>query len=393
MGREVAYPQGWGQRYLDEDILLESLSETPNGDIFPRAAVTIPPKSTPVYDFALTNRWFVQVTLQDSHAISVKGLANLVNRVGATANDPLHLVFFVADEHRAVQYSERGGENIGKTHNVSLTAEQREELARLVGSSTEHQNLAEIAQCIGVPDDEIRVKKKRKWNSAAESPTTQVASKLLPIIMSKLELNKSGTLSVNWERLRQFVNESGSTDQLDIAALKASVRQHVVAFVPVTSKTGDTAPHLSVSLIAGETFTLSDNKPTKYTVVFFYHGTHSSDCVDRIAAIEESFDDVEKEGVDVVAISMDSKENTKATINRVLKRMNKENLSLPMGYGLTEEVAREWGLSSVSVSGDCKFCTEGLFAMDPNNFVCLEATERDLARPDYSLFIERLLLM
>eukprot|EP00541_Cyclophora_tenuis_P012862 CAMPEP_0116550794 /NCGR_PEP_ID=MMETSP0397-20121206/5618_1 /TAXON_ID=216820 /ORGANISM="Cyclophora tenuis, Strain ECT3854" /LENGTH=200 /DNA_ID=CAMNT_0004075651 /DNA_START=32 /DNA_END=634 /DNA_ORIENTATION=- len=154
--------------------------------------------------------------------------------------------------------------------------------------------------------------------------------------------------------------------------------------------TGDVAPFLSVPIIdGGEPFVLTETKPEKFTIVVFYRGTHCPICVAQLQELEESYKDAQKQGVDVIAISMDTEERTRQTIDKVLNNMKKKkeeeeggekeegesltSLQLPIGYNLSEEIARSWGLFiSEAIEGYPEppiFSEPGMFVILPDKIV------------------------
>ena len=154
---------------------------------------------------------------------------------------------------------------------------------------------------------------------------------------------------------------------------------------------GDAAPELSVETLSGDKFTLSSHKPDKYTIVVFYRGKHCPICINYLKEIEESYDAAKKLGIDIVAVSMDGEEKARATAEAVLAKFNddevkKDKLSLPIGYGLSESVARSWGLfMSTAIPGSQEpalFAEPGLFVVQPDGVVYSEVVQTNpLTRP------------
>lgn len=152
---------------------------------------------------------------------------------------------------------------------------------------------------------------------------------------------------------------------------------------------GDAAPALSVSTLSGDTFTLSASKPENYTIVVFYRGNHCPICRGYLKEIEGLYGQAKKQGLDVVAVSMDSEEKARETAETLAKDMGKESLELPIGYGLSLEAARQWGLFISEARPDSSepavFSEPGLFVVQPDNIVYSEVVQSNpLTRPDFA---------
>jgi peroxiredoxin len=98
---------------------------------------------------------------------------------------------------------------------------------------------------------------------------------------------------------------------------------------------GESAPALSVPAIGGGQLTLETGK---VTAVFFYRGVHCPLCKDQLEELAQRRGELAAIGVDSLAVSMD-------TEDRAARQGEEWNFGdLPVGYGLTEKSAREWGL-------------------------------------------------
>jgi peroxiredoxin len=97
-------------------------------------------------------------------------------------------------------------------------------------------------------------------------------------------------------------------------------------------------PALDVALISGGRFALGARRPERFTLILFYRGLHCERCRGYLGEIESMLPDFARRGVDVVAVSCDSRE-------RAERSAREWGLSkLPIGYDLPIDVAREWGL-------------------------------------------------
>lgn len=97
-------------------------------------------------------------------------------------------------------------------------------------------------------------------------------------------------------------------------------------------------PELSVPLVGGGTWSLSEQNPENFTMLVFYRGLHCPMCSKQLKDLQAKLDDFAKRGVNVIALSSDNEE--RASEAKQLWGLDK----LDIGYGLSLEKAREWGL-------------------------------------------------
>lgn len=97
-------------------------------------------------------------------------------------------------------------------------------------------------------------------------------------------------------------------------------------------------PDLKVDLVGGGAFDLSEETPDNFTMIVFYRGLHCPICSMYLGDLHKRLQDFADRGVTVVAISSDSEE-------RAIEAKEKWALpNLRVGYGLSLEDARAWGL-------------------------------------------------
>ena len=101
---------------------------------------------------------------------------------------------------------------------------------------------------------------------------------------------------------------------------------------------GQPAPELKLDLIIGLDWILADQSPDAFTMIVFYRGLHCPICKGYLQGLREHYDEWLDAGVEVINVSMDGKD--KATQAHEDWGLD----PIPMGYGLTEETARAWGL-------------------------------------------------
>ncbi len=100
---------------------------------------------------------------------------------------------------------------------------------------------------------------------------------------------------------------------------------------------GQPVPVLDISVVGGERFSL----PSPYdgmTLVEFYRGRHCPRCHRHLLELSGVLPRLEDRGVRVIAVSMDN-------LDRATDAHQAWGLGgLRIGYGLTEDQARDWGL-------------------------------------------------
>lgn len=97
-------------------------------------------------------------------------------------------------------------------------------------------------------------------------------------------------------------------------------------------------PHLEIPTVGGGSWSLADASPENFTMVVFYRGLHCPICSNYLAELTSRLDDFAQRGVEVVAISTDDEERAR----RTAEEWDVDGLTL--GYDLTLDQAREWGL-------------------------------------------------
>lgn len=122
-------------------------------------------------------------------------------------------------------------------------------------------------------------------------------------------------------------------------------------------------PMLSVDTVSGQTWTLADQVPERFSMMVFYRGLHCPVCRTYISELDKLLEDYGQRGVNVVAISSDTEERARTT----KETWGVQNLEI--GYGLDLEVARQWGLyissgrgkTSIGIEEPAMFSEPGVF--------------------------------
>ena len=150
-----------------------------------------------------------------------------------------------------------------------------------------------------------------------------------------------------------------------------------------------TLPALSVPLLGGGTWTLADQTPGTFTIVVFYRGKHCPICKTYLKEIEGHLDQAEAQGIEIVAISMDSEDRAAATVEETSANR------LKIGYNLPEHAARDWELYISSARADTQeptlFSEPGLFVVRPDGTLFFaQVQSAPFTRPDFAKLLSGL---
>ena len=127
-------------------------------------------------------------------------------------------------------------------------------------------------------------------------------------------------------------------------------------------------PSLEVPTLDGDVWSLSDQTPAKFTMIVFYRGRHCPVCKLYLEDVTKKLADLGARGVETVAISTDSEDRARETAADWALD------GLRIGYGLSVDKAREWGLyisssrgkTSLGVEEPALFNEPGFFLVRPD---------------------------
>lgn len=146
------------------------------------------------------------------------------------------------------------------------------------------------------------------------------------------------------------------------------------------------APGLEINLVGGGTWKLSSQEPENFTMLVFYRGLHCPVCKSYTEELQKLKEKYEALGVNIVALSMDTEKRAK------ISKTEWSVADIPLGYGLTEAQAKEWGLYLSKGIKDAEpelFSEPGLFLIRPNNEVYYVALNSEpFGRPHLRSFIK-----
>jgi peroxiredoxin len=103
-------------------------------------------------------------------------------------------------------------------------------------------------------------------------------------------------------------------------------------------KPREKTPELKLSLINDTSWSLKKQAANKYTLILFYRGYHCPVCRKQLEEVKDNLSRLTERGIHVIAISMDSEEKAKKSGDEW------DIAELPIGFGLSKEQTKEWGL-------------------------------------------------
>lgn len=140
-------------------------------------------------------------------------------------------------------------------------------------------------------------------------------------------------------------------------------------------------PSLNLDLINGTQWKLKTQASEGFTMIVFYRGLHCPVCKKYLEELKTKLEDFSERGVNVIAVSMDTEEKAKKTGEEW------DVASLPIGYGLSEKSAKEWGLylsEGIKEEEPKLFSEPGLFLVQSDgSLYCSSVQTMPFARPPF----------
>lgn len=150
-------------------------------------------------------------------------------------------------------------------------------------------------------------------------------------------------------------------------------------------------PALEFDTIGGGRWSLAMQKPQHFTMIVFYRGLHCPVCRKYTSELNGMIDEFSKRGVPTVITSTDTRERAEET-------RTKWGLgSLTIGYGVSIDVARQWGLyvstgrgmTSAGVEEPALFAEPGLFLVKPDGTLYWgSVSTMPFARPHFNEILQ-----
>jgi peroxiredoxin len=145
-------------------------------------------------------------------------------------------------------------------------------------------------------------------------------------------------------------------------------------------------PALEIDTVGGGRWTLAAQKPQNYSMVVFYRGLHCPVCRKYTSELNGMIGAFDKRGISTVITSTDTKERAE----QAKAQWGLPNLTV--GYGVSIEKAREWGLyistgrgvTSTGVEEPKLFAEPGMFLVRPDGTLYWASTSTmPFARPHF----------
>ena len=147
------------------------------------------------------------------------------------------------------------------------------------------------------------------------------------------------------------------------------------------------APALEVATTDGGTWRLADQTPENFTLVVMYRGLHCPICSRYLKDLDNKLGDFAEVGVGAIALSSDVEERA------VQAKADWQLDNLTVGYGLSLDSAREWGLyvsagigtTSSGFEEPALFSEPGLFLVRPDGTIYFGSVQTmPFARPAFA---------
>lgn len=127
-------------------------------------------------------------------------------------------------------------------------------------------------------------------------------------------------------------------------------------------------PDLEFDTVGGGTWRLSDQRPGNFTMIVAYRGLHCPICKSYLRELDRLQDEFGTRGVETVVVSTDDRERAE----QAKKDWELDNLTV--GYAMSIDKAREWGLfistsrgkTSAGIEEPALFNEPGLFLVRPD---------------------------
>ena len=144
-------------------------------------------------------------------------------------------------------------------------------------------------------------------------------------------------------------------------------------------------PALEVDTLDGR-WSLAEQTPQNFTMIVFYRGLHCPICSKYMAELNKLSAEFAEMGVSILAASSDTRERAEEA------RQGWGMDTLTVGYGVSIEQARAWGLhrsagrgkTSIGIEEPAEFNEPGLFIVRPDNTLYwAQISTMPFARPHF----------
>ena len=151
------------------------------------------------------------------------------------------------------------------------------------------------------------------------------------------------------------------------------------------------APALDVDTLGGGRWKLAEQKPKQFSMVVFYRGLHCPVCRKYTGELNGLIEEFNKRGVTTIVASTDTKERAE----QAKTQWGLPNLTI--GYGVSIDTARRWGLyistsrgmTSAGVEEPPLFAEPGLFLVKPDGMLYWgSVSTMPFARPHFNEILQ-----
>ncbi|WNC67038.1 peroxiredoxin-like family protein [Thalassotalea nanhaiensis] len=152
---------------------------------------------------------------------------------------------------------------------------------------------------------------------------------------------------------------------------------------------GSALPEISTRLLSGESVTLGKpNNGADWQLVVVYRGRHCPLCTKYLNQIEGYKDELLATGVDLIAVSGDSKAQLESHLEQL-------DVSFPLAYGLTVEQMKTLGLyisdPRSAQETDHPFAEPGLFVVNSEGTIqVIDISNNPFVRPELQALVNGL---
>jgi len=145
-------------------------------------------------------------------------------------------------------------------------------------------------------------------------------------------------------------------------------------------------PPLEIDTLGGSRWVLADQRPAAFTMLVFYRGKHCPVCRAYLKELAGLLPEFAERGVGVLALSTDTRERAEQASGEW------ELGALPLGYGLSIDAGRGWGLyvstsrgkTSLGIEEPALFAEPGVFLVRPDGTLyAASVSTMPFARPHF----------
>ena len=150
-------------------------------------------------------------------------------------------------------------------------------------------------------------------------------------------------------------------------------------------KPREPVPALEVETLDGP-WSLAEQNPENFTIVVFYRGLHCPICSKYVAELDKLAGEFIEIGVSILVLSGDIRERAEQA------REDWGLSNIAVGYGVSTEQARDWGLhrsagrglTSIGIEEPAEFSEPGFFIVRPDNTLYwAQISTMPFARPHF----------